>query len=53
MHIDRRRFLGGSSLLLAGSALSARVTASVAPSRTLPSFYDEIGRRTFRFFWER
>jgi len=52
MHIDRRRFLGGSSLLLAGSALPASVTASVAASRTLPSFYDEIERRTFRFFWE-
>lgn len=53
MIIDRRRFLEGSSLLLAGAALPACVTASdVGGQRRLPPFYDDIERRTFRWFWD-
>ena len=49
---DRRSFLKNSSLLIAGSALPSRAGAKLTSTRTLPSFYDEIERRTFRFFWE-
>lgn len=53
MSIDRRRFLESSSLLLLGAALPASVTASEAGARRrLPPFYDEIERRTFRWFWD-
>jgi hypothetical protein len=50
MRIDRRSLLRGSSLL-AGSAALPSWTWAAAPMR-LPAFYDEIERRTFRFFWE-
>jgi hypothetical protein len=49
MRIDRRSFLEGSSLLLAGAALPGRVLAA---RRSLPAFYSEIEQRTFRFFWD-
>jgi hypothetical protein len=50
---DRRSFLEGSSLLLAGAALPGCVRASAAdPSPALPPFYEEIERRTFRLFWD-
>src|SRR5207237_7765995 len=48
--IGRRDLLRGSSLLAAGAALPSWTWAA-APTR-LPAFYDEIERRTFRFFWE-
>lgn len=51
MLLDRRGFIGGSSLALAGAALSA--TASAAPGGPkLPPFYVEIEQRTFRWFWD-
>ncbi len=54
MRIHRRRFLEGSSLLLAGAALPSFVASTSAqPSRALPGFYEEIEKRTFLFFWER
>lgn len=51
--LDRRRLLRSSSLLIAGGAVSGCASV-VYPSagRTLPAFYDDIERRTFRFFWE-
>src|SRR5437868_848025 len=50
MNLDRRELLAGSSLLLAGAALPAR---AAAPNlRALPPFYEEIERRTFRWFWD-
>jgi hypothetical protein len=51
--IDRRQLLTGSSLLLAGAVLPGCATAALsAPAARLPAFYDEIERRTFRFFWD-
>ncbi|MFL6764683.1 MAG: glucoamylase family protein [Sphingomicrobium sp.] len=49
MLLDRRAFLESSSLLLAGASLPGPLLA--AQSR-LPAFYEEIEKRTFRFFWE-
>ena len=50
---DRRLFCKGSSSLLAGSALPGCATAGLQPSaRTLPAFYEDIERRTFRWFWD-
>ncbi|HKH27237.1 MAG TPA: Tat pathway signal protein, partial [Sphingomicrobium sp.] len=51
--LDRRSLIRNSSLLIAGSALPA-CTSIQYPSigRTLPAFYEDIERRTFRFFWE-
>jgi hypothetical protein len=52
VRIHRRQFIRGSSLLLAGSAFRANAAASFAAApQTLPSFYEEIERRTFRWFW--
>jgi hypothetical protein len=54
MFTDRRRFLEGSSLLLAGGAMPGLVRASAGrPQPALPPFYEEIEKRTFQFFWER
>ena len=50
MQIDRRNLLKGSSLALAGAALPSWPLIAAAPS--LPAFYGEIERRTFRWFWE-
>lgn len=53
MDIDRRQLVKGSSLLLAGTALPGCATSALTnPASKLPGFYDEIERRTFRFFWE-
>jgi hypothetical protein len=52
MRIGRRGFLKGSSLLLAGAALPACATAVLQRPAQLPAFYDEIERRTFRWFWD-
>ena len=48
MEIARRELLEGSSLLL---ALGTRAGAAV-PTTRLPAFYDDIERRTFRWFWD-
>jgi hypothetical protein len=46
--IGRRSFIGASSALLAMSALPRPAAAQPA----LPDFYEEIEKRTFRYFWE-
>ena len=48
--LDRRQLLAGSALLLGGAAFP--LPAFAAPGRRLPGFYEEIERRTFRFFWD-
>ena len=45
------RFSRASSLLLAGSALPVQ-SADRRSRPRLPAFYDDIEKRTFRFFWE-
>ena len=50
MLIDRRALLKRSSLLLASAALPAR--SAFASARSLPAFYEDIERRTFRWFWD-
>lgn len=53
MEIGRRELLTGFSLVAGGMALPAPARASLASrTKTLPAFYDEIGRRTFRWFWD-
>jgi hypothetical protein len=47
--IDRRQLLAGPALLLAGAAFPLQ---ALAAPRSLPGFYEEIERRTFRFFWD-
>jgi hypothetical protein len=50
MELARRELLKGSSLLLASAAFPVPALA-VGPS-PLPAFYEEIERRTFRWFWD-
>ncbi|WP_395621870.1 hypothetical protein [Sphingomonas daechungensis] len=53
MLLNRRTLLKSSSLLVAGSALPACTSITYGSSgRTLPAFYEDIEKRTFRFFWE-
>ena len=53
IQFDRRSLLRGSSLLFAGSVLPGCVTAPMASGgRTLPAFYEDIEKRTFRWFWD-
>jgi hypothetical protein len=56
LRFDRRSLLGGSAALAACTAISshaaALVPAGAANSRSLPDFYEDIERRTFRFFWD-
>jgi hypothetical protein len=53
MELARRDLLEAMSLLVAGAGPPACARAALrAPGNTLPLFYDEIERRTFRFFWE-
>ena len=49
--IDRRALLSQGPVLLAGAALPATAIAA-APGPTLPAFYEDIEKRTFRWFWE-
>jgi hypothetical protein len=49
MLLDRRRFLECSSLVLAGAAIPV---SGIAARPALPAFYEEIERRTFRWFWD-
>jgi hypothetical protein len=49
--LDRRQLIVGSSLLLGRAALPGLAVAQGGPRR-LPDFYEEIERRTFRWFWE-
>src|SRR4051794_16625319 len=53
MHLERRDLLKGSAWLLAGGVLPACATAGLrAGPQQLPPFYEEIERRTFRWFWD-
>jgi hypothetical protein len=49
MLLNRRNFVAGSSLLIAGVALP-RPAAAAQPA--LPPFYADIEQRTFRWFWD-
>src|SRR5579884_2360006 len=52
MNIDRRELLTRASLLIASASLpSARLLARESGTVLLPSFFEEIERRTFRWFW--
>jgi hypothetical protein len=52
VQIDRRSLLQ-SSILLAGASLPRSAIAAVAPAKgALPDFYEEIEKRTFRWFWD-
>lgn len=51
MEFDRRQLLKCSSLLLAGAALPPALAEARVPTHRLPLFYEEIERRTFRWFW--
>ncbi|MBC9032277.1 Tat pathway signal protein [Sphingomonas sp. JC676] len=50
--IDRRALLSQGPVLLAGAVLPATVVAAPAAGPTLPAFYEDIEKRTFRWFWE-
>jgi hypothetical protein len=52
--IGRRELLRRSSLLIAGAGLSSPFRAIAGPlqARVLPSSYEEIEHRTFRWFWD-
>jgi hypothetical protein len=53
MRIDRRELIKASSLLAAGAVIPRSAIALAAPpTRTLPSFYDDIEHRTFAWFWD-
>lgn len=47
--LNRRRLLQGSALLIGGAMFCGNALATPQP---LPAFYDEIERRTFRWFWD-
>ena len=51
---DRRSVLRGWSLVAAGAGLGGCATLAATPAggRTLPAFYDDIEKRTFRWFWD-
>ena len=50
---DRRAVLQGTSALAASAWLGGCTTTLADPARQpLPAFYEDIERRTFRFFWE-
>ena len=53
MQLSRRELLGGGPALLAARSLGG-CAASLGSNRarSLPAFYEDIERRTFRFFWE-
>lgn len=53
MHVDRRELLKQSSLFAAAAALPFPALAQRrVGGRSLPAFYEEIERRTFRWFWD-
>jgi hypothetical protein len=52
MQLHRRQLLKASSLLLAGAAAPAWALAAKPSKPPLPDFYEEIERRTFRWFWD-
>ena len=52
MEINRRELLLGSSLLVGGAICPPAIGAALPSARSLPGFYEEIERRTFRWFWD-
>ena len=51
--LDRRKLLQSTSLLIAGSVLPACTSVTYGErGSALPAFYEDIEKRTFRFFWE-
>jgi hypothetical protein len=53
MQFSRRELLGGGPALLAATSLGGCAASLGGPrARSLPPFYEDIERRTFRFFWE-
>ena len=52
MQMDRRDLLKSSSLLLARSVLPTWPLFARGARARLPAFYEDIERRTFRYFWE-
>src|SRR6476660_4871982 len=51
MLIGRRDLIKSSSLLFAGAAMPSPALGTQR-AKPLPGFYDEIERRTFRWFWD-
>ena len=51
LNLDRRELLTKSSLLLASASLPLPLASAWAQRPALPAFYEEIERRTFRWFW--
>lgn len=49
---DRRTVVRGGAFALSALALPT-ASASGAPRRSLPPFFEDLEKRTFRFFWER
>ncbi|MEO7277769.1 MAG: Tat pathway signal protein, partial [Sphingomicrobium sp.] len=52
---DRRDLLRSSALLIGGAMVPAAALgqlASFGGRPSLPAFYEEIERRTFRWFWD-
>ena len=53
VNIDRRTLIGGGFLVGAAASLpSCAAPLASGSSAALPSFYADIERRTFNFFWE-
>ena len=52
MHIDRRGLLKSSSVLIAGAGLPGWTSALRATPNGLPAYFEDIERRTFRWFWD-
>ena len=51
--LDRRELLGGGIALGAAASLPCCAAPLAAgPAKSLPPFYEDIERRTFKFFWE-
>src|SRR5438270_8437129 len=52
MRFHRRELLKRSSLLAAAALAPGAAALAVPSAPTLPPFYEDIERRTFRFFWD-
>ena len=52
MDVGRRELLKRSPLLLAAAAPAPALSAVRRRANTLPAFYGDIERRTFRWFWD-
>ncbi len=52
MQLTRRQLIGSGSLLSVAALTGCAGTLGVARANALPGFYEDVERRTFRFFWE-